>query len=157
MKILIMNDNKAVNIDGQTIENLEFILSDDIHCINFDTETKKGEIEYKNDFNKTIDNFDYKPFKDLFDLHLKKINPPTPFHIWNEDKQEFIFSKTLENDTKKENIISQLSNIDKEAVRPTRAIKVAELQNIEADINDINKLIELEKQASELREQLNEL
>jgi hypothetical protein len=90
MKILIINDNKAVSIDGQTIENLEFILSDDIHCINFDTETKKGEIEYKNDFNKTIDSFDYKPFKDLFDLELKKINPPNNYSKFDDVSKSWI-------------------------------------------------------------------
>lgn len=90
MKILIINDNKAVSIDGQTIENLEFVLNSNIHCITFDTELKKGEIEYKNDFNKTIDSFDYKPFKDLFDLELKKLNPPNNYSKFDDVSKTWI-------------------------------------------------------------------
>ncbi|RXJ98364.1 hypothetical protein CRU98_10015 [Arcobacter sp. CECT 8986] len=157
MKILIINDNKAVSIDGLTIENLEFDIDDKIHCISFDTELKKGVVEYKNDFNKNITVFDYSKYKELFDLELKKLNPPNTYSRFNVDTKEWIVDNSLFKNYNKSKIINELLNIDKEATRPTRSIKFAELQGNEPNIDDINKLIDLEKKAIKLRSQLDEL
>lgn len=55
---------------------------------------------------------------------------------------------------RKNEIISRLKEIDNEAIRPTKSIKVAELQNLSPDEFDKNKLIELENEAKTLREEL---
>jgi len=50
--------------------------------------------------------------------------------------------------------MARLAEIDKEAVRPTRAIKVAELQGLEPSQDNIDKLIALEAEAEGLRDTL---
>lgn len=80
-----------------------------------------------------------------------------PFDLTEEQLENGDFGSPTEEELAeqaKQEIYSRLAKIDKEAVRPTRAIKVAELQNKEPSQFDVDKLIELENEASELREQL---
>jgi hypothetical protein len=57
----------------------------------------------------------------------------------------------VENKIRIAEIDARLAEIDNEAVRPTRSIKVAELQGIEPEQFDIDKLIALENEVQTLR------
>jgi hypothetical protein len=52
---------------------------------------------------------------------------------------------------------AQLNELDLKSIRADRAIKVAELNNEEPDINDINQLKELEEKIISLREEIKSL
>lgn len=72
MKISIIKEDNAVVIDG--IGFLEMDLSSvgtDVHAIQFDTETSKGHIEYKDDrVNEEIT--DITPYQSIIDSHAQK-------------------------------------------------------------------------------------
>lgn len=63
------------------------------------------------------------------------------------------YNISLSNEITLKEIDAKLAQIDIEAVRPTRAIKVAELQGITPSQFDIDKLIALETEAKSLRQQ----
>lgn len=73
-----------------------------------------------------------------------------------EDEKDELLKPTKEQllEQQKQQTISRLVEIDTLAVRPTRAIKVAELQGVEPSNYDIDKLVELENEANLLRESL---
>lgn len=84
----------------------------------------------------------------------EKVKDLTP--VTESEVEEFLNPpKTQEqlNAERVAKIDKRLEEIDKEAVRPTRSIKVAELQGKEPSKNDIDKLVKLEEEAQKLREE----